>query len=93
MPKLIHSQFIPVRGLGLISSTSIVIGSVIGTGIFLKSQVLIFNVGSPLLVMAVWVGAGLMALAGALTYAELAAMMPRTGGDYNFLSGGIIDDP
>ncbi|MFL6214056.1 MAG: APC family permease [Blastocatellia bacterium] len=85
MPTLIHSKLIPDRALGLISSISIVLGSVIGTGVFLKSQVLICNVGSPLLVMAVWVVAGLMALAGALTYAELAAMMPRTGGDYVFL--------
>jgi basic amino acid/polyamine antiporter, APA family len=62
MPTLIHSKLIPVRGLGLISSISIVIGSIIGTGIFLKSQVLVCNIGSPMLVMAVWMGAGLMAL-------------------------------
>ena len=85
MPAIIHGKNIPVRSLGLISSISIVIGSVIGTGIFLKSHVLICNVGSPIVVIAVWVGAGLLALAGALTYCELAAMMPRTGGDYIFL--------
>jgi APA family basic amino acid/polyamine antiporter len=85
MPPIIHGKIIPVRSLGLISSISIAIGSVIGTGIFLKSQVLICNVGSPTMVIAVWVGAGLLALAGALTYSELATMMPRTGGDYIFL--------
>ena len=85
MPTLIHSKVTPVRGLGLMASLSIAIGSAIGTGIFLKSQVLICNLGTPVMVMIVWVGAGLMALAGALTYAELAAMMPRSGGDYVFL--------
>lgn len=85
MPPIIHSKIIPLRSLGLIPSIFIVIGSVVGTGIFLKSQVLICNVGSPIAVVAVWVGAGLLALAGALTYSELAAMMPRAGGDYVFL--------
>ncbi|HYP29963.1 MAG TPA: amino acid permease [Blastocatellia bacterium] len=85
MPTPLHSKIIPIRSLGLIASISIVIGSVIGAGIFLKSQVLICNVGSPIIVTAVWIGAGLMSLAGALTYAELGAMMPRTGGDYVFL--------
>ena len=85
MPPIIHGKIIPVRSLGLIPSISIVIGSVIGTGIFLKSQVMVCNVGSPIVVIAVWVGAGLLALAGALTYCELAAMMPRAGGDYVFL--------
>ena len=85
MPPIIHGKLIPVRSLGLAASISITVGSVIGTGIFLKSQVLICNVGSPIMVIAVWVGAGLLALAGALTYSELAAMMPRTGGDYIFL--------
>jgi APA family basic amino acid/polyamine antiporter len=85
MPTLIHNKAMPVRGLGLIASLSIAIGSAIGTGIFLKSQVLICNAGTPVMVVIVWIGAGLMALAGALTYAELAAMMPRTGGDYVFL--------
>ena len=74
-----------VRGLGLVAATSIVISDVIGTGVFLKARVMTCNVGAPALVVAVWVAGGLLSLAGALTYAELAAMMPRSGGEYVFL--------
>jgi APA family basic amino acid/polyamine antiporter len=58
---------------------------VIGTGVFLKTRVMTCNVGSPEMVIAVWVAAGLLSLAGALTYAELAAMMPQAGGEYVFV--------
>jgi APA family basic amino acid/polyamine antiporter len=74
-----------VRGLGLAASTSVVVGSVIGTGIFLKTRVMMCNVETPWLVAAAWVAAGVLTLAGALTYAELAAMMPRAGGEYVFI--------
>jgi APA family basic amino acid/polyamine antiporter len=74
-----------VRGLGLMAATSIVVGGVIGTGVFLKARVMTCNVGSPGMVLTVWVVAGLLSLAGALTYAELAAMMPRAGGEYVFI--------
>ncbi len=74
-----------VRGLGLIAAASIVIGNVIGTGVFLKARVMTCNVGTPGRVVAVWVAAGVLSLAGALTYAELAAMMPRAGGEYVFI--------
>lgn len=74
-----------IRGLGLIAAISIVIGNVIGTGVFLKTRVMTCNVGTPGTVVAVWVAAGLLSLAGALTYAELAAMMPRAGGEYVFV--------
>ena len=77
-----------VRGLGLAASVSIVVGSVIGTGIFLKTRVMMCNVETPWLVIAAWVVAGFMSLAGALTYAELAAMMPRAGGEYVFIREG-----
>jgi APA family basic amino acid/polyamine antiporter len=77
-----------IRGLGLAASTSVVVGSVIGTGIFLKSRVMMCNVESPTLMIAAWVVAGLLSLAGALTYAELAAMMPRAGGEYVFIREG-----
>jgi APA family basic amino acid/polyamine antiporter len=77
-----------VRGLGLAAATSIVVGSVIGTGIFLKTRVMMCNVESPALVVAAWLVAGLLSLAGALTYAELAAMMPRAGGEYVFIREG-----
>jgi APA family basic amino acid/polyamine antiporter len=75
-----------VRGLGLAAAIAILIGDVIGTGVFLKARVMTCNVGSPALVVVVWVVGGLLSLAGALTYAELAAMMPRAGGEYVFIS-------
>jgi len=74
-----------VRGLSLIAAISIVVGNVIGTGVFLKARVMTCNVGTPKMVLLVYVIAALLSLAGALTYAELAAMMPRAGGEYVFL--------
>ena len=74
-----------IRGLGLIAATAIVVGNVIGTGVFLKSRVMTCNVGTPGRVIAVWFVAGLLSLAGALTYAELAAIWPRAGGEYVFI--------
>ncbi|MCD9187351.1 MAG: amino acid permease [Pyrinomonadaceae bacterium] len=74
-----------IRGLGLIAAISIIIGNVIGTGVFLKARVMTCNVGSPTWVIIVWIAAGLLSLAGALTYAELSAMKPEAGGEYVFL--------
>jgi APA family basic amino acid/polyamine antiporter len=74
-----------IRGLTLVAAVSIIIGNVIGTGVFLKARVMTCNVGTPGMVITVWVVAGLLSLAGALTYAELAAMMPRAGGEYTFM--------
>ena len=74
-----------IRGLGPVATTAIVVGNVIGTGVFLKSRVMTCNVGTPGRVIAVWIVAGLLSLAGALTYAELAAMWPRAGGEYVFI--------
>lgn len=74
-----------IRGLGLIAAISIIIGNVIGTGVFLKARVMTCNVGSPTWVIIAWVAAGVLSLAGALTYAELSAMKPQAGGEYVFL--------
>lgn len=74
-----------VRGLGLIAAISIIIGNVIGTGVFLKARVMTCNVGDPVWVMMAWIAAGILTLAGALTYAELTAMKPQAGGEYVFL--------
>lgn len=74
-----------VRGLGLLAAVSVIIGNVIGTGVFLKARVMTCNVGSPGWVIAAWVAAGLLSLAGALTYAELTAMKPQAAGPYVFL--------
>jgi len=74
-----------IRGLGLIAAISIILGNVIGTGVFLKARVMTCNVGSPTWVVFAWVAAGVLSLAGALTYAELSAMKPEAGGEYVFL--------
>jgi APA family basic amino acid/polyamine antiporter len=74
-----------VRGLGLIAAVSVIIGNVIGTGVFLKARVMTCNVGSPTWVLLAWIAAGVLSLAGALTYAELTAMKPQAGGEYVFL--------
>src|SRR5215204_3974988 len=74
-----------VRGLGALAATALLIGDVIGTGVFLKARVMTCNVDSPGTVVAVWIVGGILTLAGALTYAELASMMPRAGGEYVFI--------
>jgi len=74
-----------VRSLTLADTTALVVGTVIGTGVFLKTAVMAQDTGSPALVLAAWVAAGLLSLAGALTYAELGAMLPQAGGEYVYL--------
>jgi basic amino acid/polyamine antiporter, APA family len=71
-----------VRGLGPIAAISVNVGNIIGTGIFLKARVMTCNVGTPGRVIVVWIAAGLLALAGALTYAELTTMRPHAGAEY-----------
>ena len=79
------ARFELTRGLGLIGGISVNVANIIGTGVFLKSRVMTCNVGDPLWVLAVWLIGGLLALAGALCYAEICAMMPASGGDYVFM--------
>ncbi|HXG71073.1 MAG TPA: amino acid permease [Gemmatimonadaceae bacterium] len=74
-----------VRALSLREAAALVIGTVIGTGIFLKTAPMSQLLGSPSMVLFAWVAAGLLSLAGALTYAELGAMLPKAGGEYVFL--------
>src|SRR5258705_6486515 len=74
-----------IRGLGLIAAISVNVANIIGTGVFLKARVMTCNVGTPGKALAVWVFAGLLSLAGALTYAELLAMMPRAAGEYGIM--------
>src|SRR5438046_3321973 len=73
------------RDLGLWSAAAIVVGTVIGSGIFLVPTRMIQRVGSVEMVFVVWVVGGLLSLFGALTYAELAAAMPEAGGEYVYL--------
>jgi APA family basic amino acid/polyamine antiporter len=74
-----------IRGLDFTGATALVAGSMIGTGVFFKAAIMSQQVGSPALVLAAWLAAGLMSLAGALTYAELGGMFPKAGGEYNYL--------
>ena len=75
-----------VRGLGLLDATLLIVGSVIGSGIFFAPSIMAGYLQSPGLLLGLWVLGGLLTLAGALSYAELAAAMPRAGGQYVFLS-------
>lgn len=68
--------------LGLFTTTMIVVGAVIGSGIFRKPGVMALAVGSPEVLLGVWVVAGVITLFGALTNAEIAGMIPETGGQY-----------
>src|SRR5215208_5075036 len=74
-----------VRGLGLLDSTMLVAGSMIGSGIFIVSSIIARQVGSPGWLLVVWIVTGLLTLTAALSYGELAAMMPRAGGQYVYL--------
>ena len=74
-----------VKGLGLFSSTAIVVGSMIGSGIFIVSADIARLTGSPALLIGAWVITAVMTMIGALSYGELAAMMPRAGGQYVYL--------
>ena len=70
------------RGLGLYASTMVVVGSMIGSGIFLVSAEMGRQTASPGLLLTAWIVTGGLTLAAALSYGELAAMMPRAGGQY-----------
>lgn len=89
MSENLSNQLSLVRGIGLIAAISINVANIIGTGVFLKARVMTCNLGSPEWVMIAWVAAGILSLAGALTYAELSAMKPEAGGEYVFLRDGF----
>ena len=74
------------RKLGLFPATNIVVANMIGAGIFTTSGLLMAGLNNPLLMLALWVIGGIIALCGALSYGELGAAMPGAGGEYLFLS-------
>ncbi len=74
------------RKLPLFPATNIVVANMIGAGIFTTSGLLLGELGSPALMIALWVGGGILALCGALCYGELGAAIPRAGGEYVYLS-------
>jgi APA family basic amino acid/polyamine antiporter len=73
-----------IRGLGLVTTIAVVVGAVIGSGIFKKPTVMAQMLGSPELMLIVWLVAGLITLIGALTNAEIASFISETGGQYKF---------
>ncbi len=73
------------RRLGFKESFAIVVGSIIGTGVFLKTAVMAQDAGPPLYVLLAWLVAGVLSFMGALTYAELSCLFPAAGGEYVFL--------
>jgi APA family basic amino acid/polyamine antiporter len=80
-----HQDTELVKGLGLTSATMLVIGSMIGSGIFIVSAEISREVNSPALLLGAWLVTGFLTMVGALSYGELAAMMPRAGGQYVYL--------
>jgi len=74
------------RSLGLFPATNIVIANIIGAGIFTTSGLLMADLGSPVLLIILWVVGGIIAICGALSYGELGANIPEAGGEYLFLS-------
>jgi APA family basic amino acid/polyamine antiporter len=74
-----------IKGLGLTSATMLVMGSMIGSGIFIVSAEISRETASPALLIGAWLITGFLTIVGALTYGELAAMMPRAGGQYVYL--------
>ncbi len=74
-----------VRSLGMLDATAIIIGIVIGSGIFVLPNLIARNLPSSNAIIITWIGAGVLSLFGALAYAELGAMIPATGGQYIYL--------
>src|SRR6266404_132544 len=74
-----------VKGLGLTSATTLVIGSMIGSGVYIVAAEIAREVDSPALLIMAWVVTGFLTIVGALSYGELAAMMPKAGGQYVYL--------
>jgi APA family basic amino acid/polyamine antiporter len=87
------SELQPRRDLTLTHATSLVVGISIGTGVFLKSAQMAQAVGTPALVLAAWVVAGIVAVLAALCFAELGAMLPDAGGEYVYLRAAFGEIP
>jgi APA family basic amino acid/polyamine antiporter len=78
-----------VRAISRLDATALVVGSMIGSGIFIVSADILRQVHSPGLLLLVWLVSGVVTLLGAVTYGELAAMYPKAGGNYVYLREGI----
>ena len=82
-----QSEF--VKAITRVDATALVVGSMIGSGIFIVSADIVRQVQAPGLLLLVWILSGAVTLMGAVTYGELAAMFPRAGGQYVYLREGI----
>src|SRR5256886_5526803 len=78
-----------VKALSRLDATALVVGSMIGSGIFIVSADILRQVHAPGVLLLVWTLSGVVTLMGALSYGELAAMFPRAGGQYVYLREGI----
>src|SRR6185436_16261433 len=78
-----------VRAISRLDATALVVGSMIGSGIFIVSADILRQVHSPGLLLATWLLSGIVTLLGAVSYGELAAMYPKAGGNYVYLREGI----
>jgi len=85
-PRLLPEIMKPERQLGLVSATALVVASMIGTGVFTTTGLLLADLKSPGRVLAIWVVGGVLAALGALSYGALARRIPESGGEYIFLS-------
>ncbi|MDP3703259.1 MAG: amino acid permease, partial [Candidatus Omnitrophota bacterium] len=75
-----------VRSLGLGDATMLVIGCIVGVGIFRTASSIAAHLNSPLLILVLWGFGGLLSLCGALCYAELASMFPASGGEFVYIT-------
>src|ERR1035437_4018218 len=73
------------QSLGLFSSTALVVGSMVGSGVFIVDADIARGTNSPALLLGAWVVTAILTMIGALSYGELAAMMPKAGGQYVYL--------
>src|ERR1700730_13936270 len=76
----------PRRTIGLLTACAIVIANIIGTGIFTSLGFQLSDIHSGFALLILWIVGGIVALCGALSYGELSAALPRSGGEYHFLS-------
>jgi len=74
-----------LRRVGLFDATMLVMGGIVGSGIFINAYVVARQVHTPVLILAAWIVGGLLAMLGAFIYAELADRMPDVGGQYAYL--------
>src|SRR5512147_2563760 len=91
--KCVREQSQLVRGLTPVHAGALVVGTVIGTGIFLKAGIMSQTVGAAHWMLLAWVAAGILSFAGALVYAEIGSLFPKAGGEYVYIREAYGDLP